>query len=128
MKDEQISAAEDRETLARLNRDYVHSVLTSNVERFNEILAPDFRNSGSDGTFTDRSGFLAAIARPSNLRSLTAEDVEIRIFADIAVIHARTLYETADGRPGTGRYTDIWHRQPDGRWLAVAAHVTRLVK
>ena len=91
------------------------------------ILAPDFRNSSPDGTLTDRPGFLAVVARPSNLKSLTAEDVEIRIFGDSAIIHARTVYETADGRQGNGRYTDVWQRQRDGRWLAVAAHVTRLV-
>ena len=48
----------------------------------------------------------------------------IRIFGDVAIIHARTTYTTADGRAASGRYTDIWARR-DGRWLAVAAHVTR---
>jgi hypothetical protein len=45
-----------------------------------------------------------------------------RVRAD--VIHARTSYTLADGREGAGRYTDVWARR-DGRWLAVAAHVTR---
>ena len=67
------------------------------------------------------------MARPSNLRNLRAEDVEIRVLGNTAIVHARTVYETSDGRPGSGRYTDIWHKQ-DGRWLAVAAHVTRLVR
>jgi hypothetical protein len=50
--------------------------------------------------------------------------VRIRILGDVALIHARTLYKTADGRAARGRYTDIWHKR-DGKWLAVAAHVTR---
>lgn len=119
---------DDRTVLSQLNEDYVHSVLTSNAQRFDEILAADFRNTGPDGAITDRQGFLAQISRPSNLKTLRADDVEIRIFGDTAVIHARTVYETADGRLGSGRYTDIWHREADGRWLAVAAHVTRLVQ
>jgi ketosteroid isomerase-like protein len=118
---------DDRTVLARLNDDYVRAVLTSDTKRFDEILAPDFRNTNPDGTLLDRVGFLAQVAKPSNLRSLTAEDVEIRLFGATAIIHARTVYETTDGRPGSGRYTDIWHKQ-DGRWLAVAAHVTRLVR
>lgn len=121
------AAADDHSTLARLNDDYVRAVLTSDVRRFEQILAADFRNTNPDGTILDRHGFLAQVARPSNLKTLRAEDVEIRIVGDTAVIHARTVYETSDGRPGSGRYTDIWHKH-DGEWLAVAAHVTRLVR
>jgi hypothetical protein len=43
---------------------------------------------------------------------------------DFAIIHARTSYTTADGKPASGRYTDCWARQ-NGRWLAVSAHVSR---
>ena len=118
---------DDRATLAALNDDYVRAVLTSDAARFREILADDFRNTNPDGTILDRAAFLAQVARPSNLTSLRAEDVEIRIMGTTAIIHARTVYETSDGRPGSGRYTDIWHKR-DGRWLAVAAHVTRLVR
>lgn len=120
-------ASDDRATLAALNADYVRAVLTSDAARFREILADNFRNTNPDGTILDREGFLAQVARPSNLKSLRADDVEIRILGNTAVIHARTVYLTSDGRPGSGRYTDIWLKR-DGRWLAVAAHVTRLVR
>ena len=50
--------------------------------------------------------------------------VNVRLIGDCAIIHARTTYRMSDGRPGSGRYTDIWARR-NGRWLAVAAHVTR---
>jgi ketosteroid isomerase-like protein len=119
--------SDDRALLAALNADYVLAVLTSDAARFEQILAPDFRNTNADGTMVDRVGFIAQVAKPSNLKSLSCQDVEIRLFGDTAVIHARTAYETSDGRPGSGRYTDIWHKQ-GGRWLAVAAHVTRLVR
>ena len=47
-----------------------------------------------------------------------------RILGDFAIIHARTSYTNADGQQSHGRYTDCWARQ-NGKWLAVAAHVTR---
>ena len=119
--------AGDHAALAALNADYVRAVLTSDAARFEQILAADFRNTNADGTIVDRAGFIAQVAKPSSLKSLSCEDVEIRLFGDTAVIHARTVYVTSDGRPGSGRYTDIWHKQ-DGQWLAVAAHVTRLVR
>ena len=105
----------------------MRAVLESDAHRFDELLAADFRNTNPDGTMLDRRAFLAQVARPSGLKTLACEDVDIRLFGDTAIIHARTMYESIDGHAGTGRYTDIWHKQ-GGRWLAVAAHVTRLVR
>ena len=114
----------DLETLARLNRDYIASVQGGDVRRFDEILAADFRCSNPDGTLVDRAGFLAQTARPVTISGLAADDVEIRLFGDIAIIHARTSYRTADGSEGRGRYTDVWSRQ-EGKWRCISAHVTR---
>src|SRR5207302_2295975 len=123
MPDSATSTA-DLETLTRLNHDYIRSVQNSDVRRFDAILAADFRCSNPDGSLVDRKGFLAQTARPVTIANLTAHDVEIRMFGDAAIIHARTSYTMAEGRPGAGRYTDVWARQ-NGEWLAVSAHVTR---
>lgn len=116
--------AADREILTSLNRDYIDSVQNGDVRRFDEILAADFRCSNPDGSLLDRAAFLAQTARPVTISNLAAHDVEIRLFGDVAIIHARTSYTTADGRAGSGRYTDVWTRE-NGKWLAVSAHVTR---
>jgi ketosteroid isomerase-like protein len=119
-----VDAATDHETLLRLNRDYIRSVQTSDVRRFGEILADDFRCSNPDGSLVDRAGFLAQTARPVSISNLEAHDVEIRLMGDFAIIHAHTSYTRPDGGAGAGRYTDVWARR-EGRWLAVSAHVTR---
>ena len=119
------TSASDREVLTRLNGDYIRSVQNSDVKRFDEILAADFRCSNPGGSLVDRAGFLAQTARPVTISNLEAQDVEIRMFGDVAIIHARTSYTQADGRHGAGRYTDVWARQ-NGRWFCVSAHVTRL--
>ena len=118
------TSASDLEVLTSFNRDYIRSVQNGDVRRFDEIVATDFRCSNPDGSLVDRSGFLAQTAQPVTISNLAAYDVEIRMFGDIAIIHARTSYTTADGRPGAGRYTDVWARQ-NGEWRAVSAHVTR---
>ena len=114
----------DVDTLRQLNQDYIRSVQTSDVRRFDEILAEDFLCSNPDGSLADRAAFLAQTARPVSISNLQAHDVRLRIMGDVAIIHARTTYTTADGRAGWGRYTDVWARH-HGRWLAVSAHVTR---
>ena len=114
----------DLETLRELNREYIRSVQESDVRRFDEILADDFLCSNPDGTLIDRSAFLRQTAQPVKIANLEAHDVNVRLMGDFAIIHARTTYAAPDGRPGAGRYTDVWARR-DGRWLAVSAHVTR---
>ena len=119
----------DLAILEQLNRDYIASVQNSDVVRFNQILAAEFYCSNPDGTLIDRAAFLEQTARPVTISGLEARDVIVRLFGppgqeNIAIIHARTSYKTADGAAKSGRYTDVWARQ-NGTWLAVSAHVTR---
>lgn len=114
----------DLQLLEDLNRDYVQSVQQSDVGRFAEILAPEFFCSNPDGSLVDRGQFLEQVARPVSVSGLHARDVMVRLMDDVAIIHAATAFVMPDGRPGHGRYTDVW-RRIDGRWLAVSAHVTR---
>jgi ketosteroid isomerase-like protein len=114
----------DLDSLLELNRAYIRSVQASDVQCFDEILADEFYCSNPDGSLVDRAGFLAQTAIPARISGLAAHDVKVRIFGDLAIIHGRTSYTLADGRAGSGRYTDVWARQR-GRWMAVSAHVTR---
>jgi hypothetical protein len=38
------------------------------------------------------------------ISGLEAREVKIRLFGDVAIIHARTAYTTADGQAKSGRY------------------------
>ena len=120
----QVSTAYDIDALTQLNADYIASVQKGDVKRFNEILSDDFLCSMADGTLVDRKRFLELTAQPVTIRNLAAHDVNIRLMGDMAIVHAATSYTTADGRPSSGRYTDVWARR-GGRWVAVSAHVTR---
>src|SRR5690242_15153510 len=118
------ATAPDLEALARLNEAYIDAVRRADAVGFEALLAADFLCTMADGSFLDRAQFLDGVAKAAKLPSLQAHDVNIRIIGDVAIIHARTTFELADGVAKTGRYTDIWARR-DGRWQAVAAHVTR---
>ena len=92
----------DLDALTQLNRDYIRSVQTSDVRRFDEMLADDFLCALADGTFVDRARFLERTAMPPTIANLEAHDVNVRLMGDFAIIHARTTYTTADGKPGAG--------------------------
>jgi ketosteroid isomerase-like protein len=114
----------DHDLLLDLNEGYIRSVQNGDVAWFRDHLADDFRCSNPDASLVDKPGFLAQTARPVAIRGLSISDVKIRNLGDVAIIHARTHYRTADGEQHSGRYTDVWARR-NGRWLAVSAHVTR---
>ncbi len=117
-------AATDIDVLTALNEDYIRSVQNGDVQRFTEILADDFSASLADGSIVGKPAFLEQTAKPVSIANLRAHDVHIRVLGDVAVIHGKTTFRTADGRDAAGRYTDVWARR-GGRWLAISAHVTR---
>jgi ketosteroid isomerase-like protein len=120
----EVASKIDLDELSALNTDYINSVQHSDVHRFDQILADDFLCSNPDGSLVNRRQFLDQTARPVAISNLSAEDVQIGILGDVAIIHARTGYSLANGERRSGRYTDVWVKR-HGRWLAVSAHVTR---
>ena len=110
--------------LERLNRGFIYAVQSSDSVWFDRHLAEDFLNTTPDCTLMGRADFLKHIAKPPGLSDLKEHDVNVRVIGEVAIIHAKTTYTKADGRPAAGRYTDVW-AQRDGRWLCVAAHVNR---
>jgi len=119
-------ATTESDTLAQLNDLYIDSIVRADADQFDKILADDFVCSNPDGSIVDRTEFLRRIRASTPLRYMRLEDVRIRTIDNTAIIHARTIFALSDGTECTGRYTDIWQIR-DGRWLAVAAHVTRIV-
>jgi ketosteroid isomerase-like protein len=117
-------AANDLTLLQSLNRDYINAVQAGDVRRFDELLAEDFYCSNPDGSLVDRNGFLQQTAKPVSISNLRADEVLIRFFGDIAIIHGRTRYGLPDGREVHGRYTDVWARRGE-TWKTISAHVTR---
>lgn len=119
---------DDDQVLRALNENYVRAFREADVPWFDAHLAPDFLVVNSDGSIDDRGAALAEFAKPvfaERIRSFPVDKVRIRRFGDVAIIHAENAYELKDGRRGINRYTDVWHRQPDGRWLCVSAHITQ---
>ncbi len=119
-------AGDDLAVLGTLNENYVKAFREADVAWYDAHLAPDYAVASGDGSFHDRAAALANFAKPSfamHMKSFPVDNVNIRRFDDVALIHAENAYELKDGRKGVSRYTDIWHKQ-NGRWLCIAAHIT----
>ena len=104
-----MQASSDVQVLEELNRNYVRSAEQADLRWYEENLADDFISGNPDGSFADKAGFLARIARGPAGTEYAAEDVRIRILAgDVALIHAGFRYHRPDGRIHMGSYTDTW--------------------
>ena len=120
------ATASEVEVLRDLNGHYIHSVVHSDVARFTEILAEDFLCTNPDGSLVDKPQFLRQTAVPVSFTDFDVDDLRIRVLGDVAIIHGKTRFALKDGRRGRGQYTDVWEKR-QGRWLAVSAHVTRVM-
>jgi ketosteroid isomerase-like protein len=117
---------DDASILQILNDQYVDAFRRADVSWYAAHLAPDYVVTSGDGSFDDRAAALADFAIPyfdKNIASFPVDDVKIRRFGDIAIIHAENDYVLKGGRKGVNRYTDIW-RKTGNRWQCVSAHIT----
>ena len=121
------ATASEVEVLRDLNSQYIRSVVHSDVARFTEILADDFLCTNPDGSVIDKPQFLTQTAVPVSFTDFDVDDLRIRVLGDVAIVHGRTRFALKDGRRGRGQYTDVWEKRQD-RWLAVSAHVTRVME
>ncbi len=122
---------DDDVVLRELNENYVRAFRESDVAWYDAHLAPEYSVVYGDGSFHDRAAALADFAKPNfktHYRSFPVAGIRIRRFDDVALIHAENAFERKDGRRGISRYTDVWHKYPDGRWLCVAAHITNVAE
>lgn len=119
-------AGNDYAVLSTLNARYVEAFRKADADWYAIHLAPDYRVVHGDGSLHDRNEALADFALPyfdRNIRSFPVDAVRIRIFGQMALIHAENAYLLKDGRRGINRYTDIWRKTPSG-WRCISAHIT----
>lgn len=116
----------DYQALAALNQQYLESYRNGNIAFFDRILADEFREVSPDGTTLNKAQFLEKIAaRATNTARLTisASDLEIRIFDDTAIVNAIPTITAPNGAVTKGgRYTDAYVRRGN-EWICLTAHL-----
>ena len=122
--------ADDVATIVQLNDDYIDAVRTSNVQRFREILGDDFLCTLADGTLLDRAAIPGAGGAGPPPRWASRRTTSTSgCWESTAIVHAATdASRYPDGRPGRGRYTDVWVRRDEpvgGSGGAVHAAIIR---
>jgi ketosteroid isomerase-like protein len=112
-------------TLTRLNQEYVDAFMKADVNWYRDHLADDFVCIDSSGSVLDKEAFLRDTAGGPGVTAYKLEEVRVRMFGPMALVHATGVFTRPDGTSGTSRYTDVWALR-NGNWKTVAAQITRI--
>jgi ketosteroid isomerase-like protein len=121
-----MSEDEDREELAQLEEGWMRAMQERNEERLEELVAPGFRFTALHlaPEPMSREQWMGAAMGGYTIVSFAYETMDIDVFGDTAVIHARysqiANYDAVN-LSHVYRLTDIWARR-EGRWQVVARH------
>jgi ketosteroid isomerase-like protein len=120
------AAAEDRAELDRLEREWMSAMQARDMDRLAELVADGFRFTAIhlNPEPMTREQWMGAAREGYTIVSFAYESLEVDVFGDTGVIHARysqvANYESTN-LSNVFRLTDVWARR-DGRWQVVARH------
>jgi hypothetical protein len=78
------------------------------------LTADDFVETATDGSWLGRAEFVARMRSPQPLDGATYDDVRVRLFGSVALVHG--LFEALhrDGKVARVRYTDVLRLERGG--------------
>jgi ketosteroid isomerase-like protein len=115
------------DTLMKLEHDSMEATKRNDISFFEKLEAPDYLFVDPSGMVHTREEDLA-IAKSGDLKfeSMTAEDMKVRVYGDVAVVTGITTvkgaYKTQD-ISGKYRWTDVFVKR-NGEWQIVNAQLT----
>ena len=121
-----MSAEQDRQELAELEQAWMQAMEDRDEARLDGLVAPGFRFTALHlaPEPMSREQWMGAAMGGYRIVSFVFQSMDIDVFGDTAVIHARysqiANYDAVDLSHGY-RLTDVWARI-DGRWQVVARH------
>ena len=94
--------------LRAINHRFVESFVASSGEFMDVLTGDDFLQMASDGAWQGRADFVAQMKRPAPLDGATYDDVRVRLFGPVALLHGVFEGLHRDGKVTKVRYTDVY--------------------
>ena len=121
-----MSVEDDRAELAKLEEEWMSRMQARDMDRLEELVAPGFRFTAIhlNPEPMSREQWMGAARDGYTIISFAFEHMDIDVFGDTGVIHARySQVASYQHTPLSNvfRLTDVWHREPEG-WKVVARH------
>ena len=116
----------DREELAHLEKEWMAAMQSRTMDRLEELVADGFSFTAIhlNPEPMTREQWMGAAMEGYTITTFAYEELEVDLFGDTAVIHARysqiASYSTVN-LSNVFRLTDVWSKH-SGRWQVVARH------
>jgi uncharacterized protein (TIGR02246 family) len=123
------TAADDIDTVKKLNEAWIRSYPGKDTATMSRILADDLIMITHNGSRVTKPEILRNMASPGQrVKNSKVDKVDVRLVGNTALVFAEASFVTVDNTSGkemSGRtnYLDVYEKR-DGRWVAIAAHVT----
>lgn len=115
--------------LISLENNWNYAWTKRDVAMLDKFLADEYTGVGFDGILTTKAQGLAHLKSGDfTVRSVSAQEIRVRIYGDIAVVAGlNTIEAQFKGKDISGpyRFTDTFFKRGD-RWQCVASHYSRL--
>jgi len=113
------------QVIRKLDNERIQAQIHADAAALERIYADDFIGVGPSGTVRTKPQVISDFTSGDlKFRSITTDDVRVRVYGDAAVETGRSTMEGQDkgkGVPHDTRFTRVWVRQ-QGRWRLVANH------
>ena len=111
--------------LSRLNEQYIQGLINADARWFEEHLADEFVCIEADGRLRSKAEFVRKVSNGAGYAKYRLEQVQVRVFGEVALVQATGVFTRPDGATGMSRYTDVYARM-GSEWKVVSAQITRV--
>jgi uncharacterized protein (TIGR02246 family) len=122
-----LAHAGTEDELRRLEEQRRQAIQAKDFAALGRIYAPDFLAIAGSGQLIDREQLFRVFAQTDPALSFDTDEVRVLDQGGTAVFFGRLMARTAAGKPVfASRFSHVFVRQADGRWLCVAGQSTPL--
>ncbi len=117
------SPAEAEVQLRAINHRVADAYRRSDPSYMEKLTSRDFLFIDSDGEWLERAAFLARLRGSAPFAGVAYDDVQVRLFGEVAVLHGVLHARTPAGEDARVRYTDVYAWE-NGQWRLVGGQNT----
>ncbi len=121
--------SDPRAEVLALEHAWAKAYLERDVAALDRLVADDWFYTDADGKVTSKAQDIADVRSGTyQATEFMMSDLQVRTYGDTAVVTGRqTEIATLAGKDASAVYrvTDVWKRSENGRWQAIASHLSR---